>query len=433
MFISTPTRPFYPPLTSLAAVPTLRWFGIPSLPNLLWYTLSTITIFILAAKFFGKKVATYSALLFMFNPTILDFSHTFMSENLTILLLLITLGISLASSMYPLSGVFVALLCQSKFPFLLILPLLPIINRRIFSLKYLLSFFATYSLFTILFPTAQSTSTFTQHELWSALSYGLITPPNEMGRSLAVIDLNQLTSTHFVSQLLAKFLHNLKSSLMYLTSLPSIFCITLPQKLREVFLGLFFSFAMFHALTIYNTRYLAIFSPLAIIGFSKFITTLRHHSVFAFAVSMSTLLTYPQLFTNAKVWYSALTLPNPIQISSQHLPENSILTSNVFAQLSWYAQKQTLLLPINPADLDKLPANYLLLYSQPPYATLDPQWQQLIDTPTDYPQFALTLIKHNQYDETTNSLGTKFSSTLYRINRLTNQSTTPTGNNLTAQ
>lgn len=424
--------PYYPPLHPIAIAISFLLFKISDLAIVItsgFFYIATIPIlFVLAKRLIDEKVAALASLWYIFSPALATYAISGMTESLfTFLVTFIALLTLKKSPKLFLAGIVSGLAFLTKFQGILLVP--PLIFYILF--KYSKNKFRSVSTvlagFLLIFviskmllpPLAQDFESFQNLEIWRTLAFESFIPKDQFTRIIApttpqmiVANLDLIAKKILSNSYLfvQRTFNNPQSPIVVLFLLS--FLIKTNNRWPKIagfrFLTLtFLAFLLlFHALTIFDMRYLYPFIPLLVIFSSQtlisLIETLNKQkaviltSVFVFLLILVPFLTSPGFATSAKRSYLKNRKPTIAyilgQIAKENTPANSIIASDNFTYLAWYGQRRAILLPATIEELETIdsqnfPIDAVLLYTHPHKPPLEPYWQELIDSPHGFGKY----------------------------------------------
>ena len=185
-------------------------------------------------------------------------------------------------------------------------------------------------------------------------------------------------------------------------------------KFKLLILWFLLILLLFHSLTYFNLRYLHPILPLIIIvaasTFLSFLEKFNPRKTLQFCAIFTVLFIILPAFTSP-FWGSNIkwalvqprrpTLDSMIgKIAQENTPPQAIIVANTLrdiANIAWYGNRRSILLPLNLTDLQKIdedfvPVNFLLLVKIEGWPPLEPEWEELIENPRDFGNFSFVKI-----------------------------------------
>lgn len=379
-------------------------------------------IYLLARKIFDTKVAVISSIWYLFNPTLLSFSISGMTEPLFIFLTISAVYLFFLNkkSSVVLSGIMIGLASLTRFQGLLFLPIiLGLIvwqgkKRLNESLIFFFSFLLPILLAKLFFPpTGPDYATFANHHFWLTLAIDAVTPKAEVNGLLTPITLS-LVSSHWVL-VFQKFMTNAYYFFqgMLTATVPSLIILLIlsffiplsktASHLKNFLLLSLLIFIPFHWLTIFDFRYMQTFIPLVIIlAAATFLAILERSvskrvllpaTIFTLIFIILPAFTTPGWGTSIQRSLAKPRQPTILQILGQTAQENTpgkdLIATDQPAHITWYGRRRTIIIPSKPEgllDIEKVvPIDTLFLSNY--YPEHYPAWQDLVENPRDFGDF----------------------------------------------
>lgn len=417
----------YPLLFPLTVAFSFLIFGISefssALINGLFFVAALPLIYLLAEKFFNKKVAVVSSLWYIFNPNLLYFSISGMTESLFIFLMTASIYLLFLekNSFLFLSGVLIGLSFSTRFQGFLVLPIILgfvwFKKRRLLPLICLFIGFVSVTILSkfILPPIAEDYVSLNNHHLWTSIAEDSVFK-NGVGRVIEPITFQLIrTNLKLVIKKVVFNLYYLAQGLLTSTT-PSLvvlyilsFFAPFSQKIRQfrlLTISLLLILAFFHLITIFNFRYLHPLLPLIIIiaaaAFLSFLEKFNpkklfpYTAIFTFFFIIIPCFTSPGWGTSIQRALARPRKPTIIsilgKIAKDNTPPEAIIVSNEFAHLAWYGERKTIQWPANLDDFEKIdkevvPVDAIFLSSHDFQTPLGPGWQELVDNPGNFGDF----------------------------------------------
>lgn len=414
--------PFYPLILALGFLIFGASENSSAFVNGFFFLATIPFIYLLATKLFNKGVALLSLTWYVFNPSVLAFSVSGMTESL--FAFLITSSAYLLFSVKNIFLFFVGLLIGfsylTRLPGILLLPLaigflLFKKEKQIKGIIYVLIGFAL----PVIIANQWSPSTIWSNQsiqnsnIWDVLAVDSVFPSVGIYSVMEPITLDLLL-TH-LDLLLKKIIFNIYHFWqgLFTSTTPTVvvlyllsFFLPLPKKSRRfrIFtLVILITFITFHLITIFDFRYILPLLPLILILSSavflafleKFASRRLLFSVFIFTVLFIVVPIFTSTGYGTSIQRSLAHPRKPTvlyllaQIVSENTPPNAVIATDRPAHISWYTNRKSVLLPLQPTDLakieGKLPIDALFLSNY--FPNHFPNWQNLVENPRDFGNF----------------------------------------------
>lgn len=417
----------YPHFYPLALTLGFLIFGIAEISaaflNGFFFVATLPFVYLLAKNFFKPQVAIWASIWYIFNPALLNFSLSGMSESLFTFLLVssVYLFFQKGSKFLFLSGILVGLASLTRFQgALLFLPIFGLSfwqkkgGRLLASVSLLSGFLLPiFSASLILPPTALNYGGFQNNHLWAVISLGALIPERQIAQILEPPTFSFLSAN--LNLIFPKIIFNFYYLIqkIFEITLPSLvilyifsFFLPLPRKilpLQILTLSLLVIFSLFHLLTIFGLRYFQPLLPLIIILGSGTLGVILEKfqprkkfllaAIFTFLFIIIPMFTSPGYGTSIQRSLTSPRKPTILyllgQIVSSNTPPNAIIVTDRPAHIAWYGNRKSILVPPNPSDLakieGKLPIDALFLSNY--YPEHFPEWQNLVENPHDFDNF----------------------------------------------
>lgn len=412
---------FYPLVLSLGFL----IFGISQVSsaatNGVFFLATLSFLFLLAKRLFNQKVAILSSLWYIFNPSLLGFSTSGMTESLFIFLTVASFYFLFLENSQPfLTGFLIGLSYLTRFQgilFLLITLGVLLLQKKTRGreiIYLLIGFFLPVIIYKLLLPpTVLDYGGFKESFIWSIISTGAIIPQAGVSSILKPPALDALPAN--LALVFKKIVFNFYYFLQgFLTAtIPTIVVLYIlnfflptskkASQFRILILSLLITFAFFHFITLFEFRYLQTLLPFIIIlssaTFLAFLEKFTPKKLAQYAAIFTFLFIILPLFTSSGSGTAikrAFAHPRKTtilyllaKIVKENTSSEAITVTDKAAHIAWYGNRKTILLPLNPEDLakidKKIPVDALFISNY--YPEHFPLWQNLVENPRDFGNF----------------------------------------------